>query len=701
MKTLFIKLFILIILLLFIKETINYFLNNPFYIKEIIIYSSIFSIIIYFIYKFLCSENENIKNKTNDSEMLDDEEYYDLQKDKIEPILQILDSHKSDKFFSIALTAPWGAGKSSTLKAIKKELEQKYHTIYLNTWQLENSNNLLNEIKKEIDNILFKENKILWFKNLFESLLFSNYFRLSSKYISKSDFVITLPFEQTIKNSQDRFNILLKKTLKDKKILLLIDEVDRLHDSKEIVNIFKIIRYTASFDNIVAITALDLEQIEKIENLDIEYIHKIFNMKYQLAPIDKNDILRYFKNYIFPKTKNFISNEEFTNLLLNQGSFANHYEKNILEIVPTFRVIKSSFNETYNFVKHLKNTHGDDWKVFISFRFIYIINIIKSMNFKDYNYLITQNNLLGILQLINIKDEKYLENISKETENLLKLLKSHLSTFDELYLEIYKNYKINDYDISNKIFENILEDFTIIHNYLKKLELKEHKSKFLDNFLTYVYNYNEKKQELLGKVIEIIIKNKNNLNYEEILEKIVIKRYYLDTLVKDENIDKLLNLKEDDDIFKVFINKIFQEFNPFPRVELLINKNTILALLEKYFDYLLEKKEKDDIVNILNELFDDRFFFENIVLRNKDLADDIRKLIYDKFYEKLKIDLGKVLVGILYFEEINEFFKKYSIEIDNLIDDSTEYKLQKKDYSLYNYLGKDLKLELEEENKSE
>ena len=323
------------------------------------------------------------------------------------------------------------------------------------------------------------------------------------------------------------------------------------------------------------------------------------------------------------------------------------------------------------------------------------------MNFKDYNYLITQNNLLGILQLINIKDEKYLENISKETENLLKLLKSHLSTFDELYLEIYKNYKINDYDISNKIFENILEDFTIIHNYLKKLELKKHKSKFLDNFLTYVYNYNEKKQELLGKVIEIIIKNKNNLNYEEILEKIVIKRYYLDTLVKDENIDKLLNLKEDDDIFKVFINKIFQEFNPFPRVELLINKNTIKVLLEKYFDYLLEKKEKDDIVNILNELFDDRFFFQNIVLKNKDLADDIRKLIYDKFYEKLKKDLGKVLIKILYFEEINEFFKKYSIEIDNLIDDSTEYKLQKEDYSLYNYLGKELKLVLKEENKSE
>lgn len=690
MKTLFIKLFILIILLLFIKETINYFFNNPFYIKEIIIYSSIFSIIIYLIYKFLCSENENIKNKTNDSEMLDDEEYYDLQKDKIEPILQILDSHKSDKFFSIALTAPWGAGKSSTLKAIKKELEQKYHTIYLNTWQLENSNNLLNEIKKEIDNILFKENKILWFKNLFESLLFSNYFRLSSKYISKSDFVITFPFEQTIKNSQDRFNTLLKKTLKDKKILLLIDEVDRLHDSKEIVNIFKIIRYTASFDNIVAITALDLEQIEKIENLDIEYIHKIFNMKYQLAPIDKNDILRYFKNYIFPKTENFISNKEFTNLLLNQDSFANHYEKNILEIVPTFRVIKSSFNETYNFVKHLKNTHGDEWKVYISFRFIYIINIIKSMNFKDYNYLITQNNLLGILQLINANDEKNLENISKETANLLRLLKSHLSVYDEAYLGIYKNYKINAYNISFKEFEEIKKDFSLIDFRFENLELKEQKTHFLNNLLAYIYSIENNKQELLSKIIDVILENKSNLNYEELIEYIVIRRQNIATLVKDENIDTLLKLQNDDEIFIKFINKIFENFNSEFYGRVFIDKNSINNLLEKYFDYLLEKKEKDDILNILYEIFNNGVFIQNIVSEDKNFGDSIAKLVYDKLHIKLGKEFVTILINMLYFEDFIKFIENNDISPEAIIDEVVKYQFVKEDGSLHISTGDEL-----------
>ena len=52
----------------------------------------------------------------------------------------------------------------------------------------------------------------------------------------------------------------------------------------------------------------------------------------------------------------------------------------------------------------------------------------------------------------------------------------------------------------------------------------------------------------------------NSCNNKIKLEKIVIKRHYLNTLVKDENIDKLLNLKEDDDIFKVFINKIEKIF---------------------------------------------------------------------------------------------------------------------------------------------
>lgn len=689
MKTLFSKIIILIILTLIIKELVTYLYSNPFYIKEILIFSPIF-LIIYFIYKKSCIENLNTQTKIEDYDMVDDEEHYELQKDKIAPILQIIDSHKSDKFFSIALTAPWGAGKSSTLKAIKKELEQKYHTIYLNTWQLENSANLLNEIKKEIDNILFKENKLLWFKNLIESILFSNYFRLTSKYISKSDFSITLPFEQTIKNSKDRFNNLLKNTLKDKKILLLIDEVDRLHDSKEIVDVFKIIRYTASFDNIIVLTALDLEQIEKILSLDIDYIHKIFSVKYQLPNIDSNDLMKYFKEIIFPKMKDYIEIKEFEKLLLSKN-----YTNSIFENLPTFRVVKSSFNETYNFLKHLKTSYGDDWRDFISFEFVYVINIIKSTNFKDFNYLIIQNNLLGVLQQIKLVDEKPLEFISQGTRNLLLCIINKNSALHELYLEIYKNYKIYDYNISNKKFLNILEDETIIDNSLYELQLIEYRTNFLKNLISYIYTDEENQRKLLKKTIDIVIKNKATLDYKSLIDAIVIRRFNLSTLVTEDNIEVLLKLKEDDEIFSEFIYSIFENFNSDFKGKF-IEEKAIEDLLERYFEYLILSEK--DTLDILNKLFIEGYFIQNVGLSNKNLADNIRKLIYDKFYEKAKDDISIFLIRISYFEELNEFIENYNIKIDSLINDKLEYQLIKKeDGYMYYYLGEKLKEELNKE----
>lgn len=689
MKTLFSKIIILIILTLIIKELVTYLYSNPFYIKEILIFSPIF-LIIYFIYKKSCIENLNTQTKIEDYDMVDDEEHYELQKDKIAPILQIIDSHKSDKFFSIALTAPWGAGKSSTLKAIERESQNKYYPVYLNTWQLENSANLLNEIKKEIDNILFKENKLLWFKNLIESILFSNYFRLTSKYISKSDFSITLPFEQTIKNSKDRFNNLLKNTLKDKKILLLIDEVDRLHDSKEIVDVFKIIRYTASFDNIIVLTALDLEQIEKILSLDIDYIHKIFSVKYQLPNIDSNDLMKYFKEIIFPKMKDYIEIKEFEKLLLSKN-----YTNSIFENLPTFRVVKSSFNETYNFLKHLKTSYGDDWRDFISFEFVYVINIIKSTNFKDFNYLIIQNNLLGVLQQIKLVDEKPLEFISQGTRNLLLCIINKNSALHELYLEIYKNYKIYDYNISNKKFLNILEDETIIDNSLYELQLIEYRTNFLKNLISYIYTDEENQRKLLKKTIDIVIKNKATLDYKSLIDAIVIRRFNLSTLVTEDNIEVLLKLKEDDEIFSEFIYSIFENFNSDFKGKF-IEEKAIEDLLERYFEYLILSEK--DTLDILNKLFIEGYFIQNVGLSNKNLADNIRKLIYDKFYEKAKDDISIFLIRISYFEELNEFIENYNIKIDSLINDKLEYQLIKKeDGYMYYYLGEKLKEELNKE----
>lgn len=124
------------------------------------------------------------------------------------------------------------------------------------------------------------------------------------------------------------------------------------------------IRYTASFDNVFVITALDLEQVEKKLTDDIEYIHKIFNIKHHIPKATKNEFLKYYKEVVFEKSKDIIAPQKFENLLTSQVS--------LLDLLPTFRVLKNSFNDSFFLISSLQSTHKEEWQSYITFEFVFI-----------------------------------------------------------------------------------------------------------------------------------------------------------------------------------------------------------------------------------------------------------------------------------------------------------------------------------------
>ena len=85
------------------------------------------------------------------------------------------------------------------------------------------------------------------------------------------------------------YNMLLKESLKDKKIVFMLDEIDRLDSKDDILNIFKVIRYLASFDKVFTITAIDIEKVG--EKVGLDYTHKIFNSKYTIPITTKSEII--------------------------------------------------------------------------------------------------------------------------------------------------------------------------------------------------------------------------------------------------------------------------------------------------------------------------------------------------------------------------------------------------------------------------
>ena len=79
----------------------------------------------------------------------------------------------------------------------------------------------------------------------------------------------------------------------------------------DILNIFKVIRYLASFDKVFTITAIDIEKVG--EKVGLDYTHKIFNSKYTIPITTKSEIHDFLKVEISKKLSSFIE-EDFEKL---------------------------------------------------------------------------------------------------------------------------------------------------------------------------------------------------------------------------------------------------------------------------------------------------------------------------------------------------------------------------------------------------
>ena len=136
-------------------------------------------------------------------------------------------------------------------------------------------------------------------------------------------------------------------------------------------------------------------------------------------------------------------------------------------------MLKNSFNDSFFLISSLQSTHKEEWQSYITFEFVFIMNFLKASSYKDYHYLVPQNNIEEIFQLLkqNKSDKLKEKNLEKETLLLLHfLLQSSHEIFFELYLEIYKNYAILEYNISSTKYSSLVP--TEIEKQLEKFYIK-------------------------------------------------------------------------------------------------------------------------------------------------------------------------------------------------------------------------------------
>jgi len=549
--------------------------------------------------KFLLG-SDCYKEKNYSNNLLDDDVYKDYPSVKIKALENLINGYKLKSFLSIGLIGDWGSGKSSYLNKLSEQLSDKYIVICINVWELGNQPNIINELEKELDNEIFKNNFLVWIILTIRKIIVKNYFQILNKYYSINKSIIDISLTPTIKDSKNKFSQVLQQAFDGKKLIIMLDELDRINDKKEIYNIFNTIRYLTSFDNTITITAVDLNQIaSKIDN--IEYVHKIFNTKYFIPKHTKNDMNNFLKEKLdlLMQDSSPLLNEKYEN-------------KSITDIISNYREIKNSFNDTLLLKQSLENLYKkDDWTRFVNIEFIFILNLIKAINFNVFNKIYQMENIhyteeeilnFGAEQfednfndMINSKPTKNTkikqtlkEDYAKNIETLENILKSRIGNYDiNQCFYVYKYHQIEDFFSTNSDYKKFIKNKDEIQIKYNNLNIEDYRKQFLVLLIKYCYH----EKDLIANVIEIIFDNK--IYDKEILKHLVINDVNNSTLITTDSKQYILKLKENKEIFIKTIELMLNYFNKneakMMGTEQLFEDNLIIELFKN-----LKKEDKKE-----------------------------------------------------------------------------------------------------------
>jgi len=248
----------------------------------------------------------------------------------------------------LAITAPWGTGKTSFLNLILEHISERDF---------------------EVVRFIPRDSKS--FKTIQEDFLTSIACVLS-KYDSRcdntlKDYMASLQLIDNrglVEKTLNFYRIWNKDSLKDsikrsfaslnKKVLVLIDDFDRL-SKDEILEVLKLIDSNAAFTNMVFLTAFDKEQVNKslgesFMTEDAYFIDKFFNLEFSIPSRPYSYISRYIEDKLCKFLNvNESEKKDIQQTITNRGSIFEEY-------IPTLRDAKRFINQL---VLDFKQVRGD------------------------------------------------------------------------------------------------------------------------------------------------------------------------------------------------------------------------------------------------------------------------------------------------------------------------------------------------------
>ncbi len=201
---------------------------------------------------------------------------------------------------AIGINGPWGSGKTSFSNLIKENIQQNNRIIInFNPWRSSSSSKIIEDFfellihkLREFDPSLSSE------LNAYASTLT----KIHENTITKTTEIISDYFFGRSNKNESYYKINESILRLNKQIIIFIDDLDRL-DINECIEVLRLVRNTASFNNLVYVVAYDkgyvLEAVKKINPHNYRsFLEKIFQFEFLLPSLDKSSIRNYLKEVL-------------------------------------------------------------------------------------------------------------------------------------------------------------------------------------------------------------------------------------------------------------------------------------------------------------------------------------------------------------------------------------------------------------------